>query len=144
MSESAIKIPGWFKVVAIVAFIWNLLGVAAYLIQVTMSEEAMAALPPEQAEVMMNTPAWATAGYALAVWFGALGTLMLILKRKLATPILVVSLIGIVIQQYHSFFVIDAVEIYGATAAIFPMIVLIVGLYLPWLSRSATAKGWLK
>ena len=144
MSENGTGIPGWFKVVAIIALVWNLLGVMAYIMQVTMSEEALAALPPEQAEVMMNTPAWATAGYALAVWFGALGSLFLILKRKIATPILIISLVGIVIQQYHSFFVIDGIEIYGATAAVFPLIVLAVGLYLPYLSRSATAKGWLR
>jgi hypothetical protein len=112
--------------------------------QVTMSEETLATLPSEQAEVILNTPAWATAGYALAVWFGALGSLLLVLKRKIATPLLIISLVGIVIQQYHSFFVIDALEIYGASAAILPLIVLIIGLYLPWLSRTATAKGWLK
>ena len=144
MTDNASKAPTWFKVVAIIAFIWNLFGVMAYLIQVTMSDETLATLPPEQVEVLQNTPAWATAGYALAVWAGALGTLMLILKKKLATPLLLLSLIGIVIQQYHSFFVIDAVAIYGAEAAILPVVVLAVGLYLPWFSRSATAKGWIR
>ena len=50
MTDNASKAPTWFKVVAIIAFIWNLFGVMAYLMQVTMSDETLATLPPKQVE----------------------------------------------------------------------------------------------
>lgn len=37
-----IKAPTWFWVIAVVALIWNLLGVAAYIMDVTMSAEDIA------------------------------------------------------------------------------------------------------
>ena len=43
MSEDTIKAPTWFTVVAAVLLVWNLLGVMAYISQVTMSPEALAA-----------------------------------------------------------------------------------------------------
>ena len=78
-----IKSPTWFMVVAVVLFIWNLLGVMAYVMQVTMSPEVMAALPEEQREMYENIPSWAMAAFAIAVHGGALGCLLLILKKKI-------------------------------------------------------------
>ena len=40
--------PKWFIIVAIVALIWNLFGVVAYIGRVTMSPETFEALPPDQ------------------------------------------------------------------------------------------------
>ena len=71
--------PKWFMVVAAVLLVWNLLGVMAYVMQVTMSPETLAALPQEQRQLYESTPAWATAAFAVAVNFGALGCVLLLL-----------------------------------------------------------------
>ena len=88
-------------------------------------------------------PTWATAAFAVAVWGGALGTLALILKKAWALPVLAASLIGIVVQMYHSMFVSSAMEVYGPGKFIMPIMVLAIGFYLVWLARSAKAKGWI-
>ena len=46
-------VPAWFRIVGVLALIWNLMGVSAYLMQVNMSEEDMAALPEAQ-----RVPPW--------------------------------------------------------------------------------------
>ena len=77
MSEKKIyKTPTWFMVVAVLLLVWNLLGVMAYIMQVTMSPETLAALPDAQRQLYENTPAWATAAFAIAVSGGALGCLL--------------------------------------------------------------------
>lgn len=50
-----------------------------------------------QAERLLfeSQPAWVIAAFAIAVWGGALGCLALLLRKKWAMPILLVSLIGI-------------------------------------------------
>ena len=59
--------PKSFWIIAAIALVWNLMGVAAYLMQMTMSDEAIAALPEAQRALHESTPAWATGAYALAV-----------------------------------------------------------------------------
>jgi len=84
MSEDTIKAPTWFNVVAAVMLVWNLLGVMAYIAQVTMTPETLAALPEAERQLYASTPVWATAAYAIAVNGGALGCLLLLLKKNLA------------------------------------------------------------
>ena len=81
---TTVRPPKWFWIVASIAFVWNLMGVAAYLMQVTMSDETLAALPAEQQALYASTPAWATGAFALAVFGGALGCLFLLLRKSWA------------------------------------------------------------
>ena len=135
--------PKWFMIVAILALIWNLFGVVAYIGRVTMSPEAFAALPADQQAYLESTPIWATAAFAFAVWGGALGALALVLKKAWAYPVLIVSLLGVLVQMVHSFFIAKSMEVYGPGAFIMPIMVLGIGFYLVWLARSAKAKGWI-
>ncbi|MDH4013213.1 MAG: hypothetical protein OEU33_04170, partial [Chromatiales bacterium] len=50
----------WFWILAIAALVWNLLGVMAYVMQVSMTEEALALLPEDQRVLYETVPAWAT------------------------------------------------------------------------------------
>ena len=143
MSETTrIKSPTWFMVVAVVLFIWNVLGVMAYIMQVTMSPEVMAALPDAQRELYENTPAWATAAFAVAVHGGALGCLLLILKKNLAGLLLQLSLAGVLVQMYHSFFMSENFDVFGPGAMVMPIMVMVIAIYLVTLAAKAKARKW--
>ena len=77
MNEEALngKPPTSFYVIAGAALIWDLLGVFAYVSQVRMSPEDLAALSEAQRMLIESTPAWSTAAFAIAVNGGALGSL---------------------------------------------------------------------
>ena len=141
--QSTSKAPVWFWVVGALALVWNLMGVMAYISQVTMSPETLAALPADQQELMQNVPAWATGAFAIAVFAGALGCLLLLLRKKLAIPVLGLSLLGILVQMVYNFFVSNSMEVYGPGAAIMPIMVIIIGAALVWLGRMAAEKGWI-
>lgn len=143
MSEEAKNgVPKWFTVVAAVLLVWNLLGVMAYIMQVTMSPDALAALPDAQREIIENTPDWATAAFAVAVNGGALGCLLLLLKRNLAGLFLQLSLAGVVVQMFHSFFMSRSIEVFGPGSLIMPVMVLIIAVYLVMLAAKAKARHW--
>jgi hypothetical protein len=133
-----------FWVVAIIALIWNGMGAAAYLSSVTMSPETLEALPEAQRNIITSTPAWATGAFALAVWGGLFGSLLLLMRKKLATPVLVASFAGIVVQMSHAFFMTNSIEVYGPGGMIMPVMVLAIGAYLIYFSRNATANGILQ
>jgi hypothetical protein len=134
--------PKWFMVVSVILLIWNLMGVMAYIAQVTMSPEALALLPDEQRQLYETTPAWATAAFAVAVNCGALGCLLLVLKRNLAGLFLQLSLAGVLVQMYHAFFMIKSYEVFGPGSLIMPVMVLIIAIYLVLLAVRAKTHRW--
>ena len=136
------KAPKWFMIVAAVLLVWNLLGVMAYIMQVMMTAETLAALPQEQRELYENTPAWATAAFAVAVNFGALGCVLLLLKRSLAGLFLQLSLAGVLVQMFHSFFMSKSFEVFGPGGLVMPVMVLVIAIYLVLLAAKAKTNRW--
>ena len=142
-TTGAVRAPRWFMVITIVALVWNLLGIVAYLMQVMMTHEALAALPEAQRMLYQDVPSWAIAAFAIAVHAGALGCLLLVLRKSLAVAVLWLSLIGALVQMYHSFFVANALEVLGPGGLVMPVLVIVVAIYLVVLARSAKGRGWL-
>lgn len=138
-----VKIPSWYWVVAVLAVVWNAMGVMAYLAQVNMTPEAMAALPEAQRLVFETTPAWANGAFAVAVFGGVLGSLLLLIRKKLATPVFIISLIAILVQMYHAFVMANSFEVFGPGGLIMPIMVVVFGIGLIGLSMMATKKAWL-
>ena len=87
------KPPIWFWVIAVVALVWNLMGVMAYIGQAYMTEAELNALPEVEQALYANYPAWATAAFAIAVFGGAIASIALLLRKKLAKTLFLISLI---------------------------------------------------
>ncbi|WP_416308464.1 hypothetical protein [Neptunicella sp. SCSIO 80796] len=143
MTDQNNNIPGWFMPVAIIAVVWNLMGVSAFVMHMMMTPEAIAALPAEEAALYDNMPLWATVAFAVAVFAGALGSLLLVIKKASAKPILVLSLIGVLVQMYHSLFMSNSIEVYGPGAMVMPVMVIVIACLLVWMARTGCQKGWL-
>lgn len=137
------KAPTWFTLVAVLAILWNLMGVMAYLGQAFMTQEMMEALPQEQQEAYSNVPAWATAAFALSVFGGLLGSLFLVLKKNIAGILLWISLVSIVINDIYNFMIIDSVSLFGMLPLIMQSIVLIVAIGLILMFKKAKSSNWI-
>jgi hypothetical protein len=138
------KLPAWFWAVAGVAVVWNLIGVGAYLAQVTMSEDALGALPEAQRQLVAATPAWVIGAFAIAVFAGLAGSLALSLRRGLATPILALSLVAVLAQTLYVFALSKTLAVMGASGAAMPVVVTVIAVALLWFSSMAKGKGWLR
>ena len=114
----------------------------AYIMQVMMSPETLAALPEEQRQLYENTPAWATAAFAVAVNFGALGCVLLLLRKNLAGLFLQLSLTGVLVQMFHSFFMSKSFEVFGPGGLVMPVMVIVIAIYLVVLAANANTKRW--
>ncbi len=132
-----------FWVISIVALLWNLAGVGAYMGQKLMSEETIAAMSQAEQDIISNTPMWYHIAFALAVWFGLLGCIGLLLKKKWAKPVFIISLVGIVFQMVYNLFISGALDIYGPGAAVMPVLVVLIGIFLIWYAGNCIKKGWL-
>ncbi|WP_191859594.1 hypothetical protein [Hanstruepera ponticola] len=133
----------WFWIVSIVALLWNLMGVNAYIQQAYRTEAVMSQLTTEQIALLDARPAWVTALFAIAVFAGAIGCLLLLLKKKLATSVLTVSFLAATIQQIW-WFTSDGPSLMDQfSGTIMPIMIIVVCALLVWFSRTSAAKGWI-
>lgn len=132
--------PMWFLAIAGLALIWNLMGVAAYLGQMTMD---MSVLPDAQRGYYESIPPWATAAFAIAVFAGVAGSVGLLLKKHWAIPVLVMSLVGVVVQVTHSLLLGNGLEVFGTSALIFPLLTLAIGLALIGFAVMSRNRAWI-
>ena len=143
MSEITNKPKSSFWIIGIITLIWNLMGVFAYITQVNMTPEIIAALPEAERALYENVPAWVTGVFAIAVFGGSLARPHAENSPKIATPIFIISLIGIIAQMVYNFGMSKAAEVYGPGGMVMPAMVVLIGIFLVWYSKQATAKGWL-
>lgn len=137
------SLPKWFWFAGGGALLWNLVGIAGYIADVTMSQEAVAALSEEQRALREATPLFITGAWAIAVFAGAAGSAALLVRKALATPLLSLSLGAVLVQFGYVFLGTKALAVYGATAAILPALITIIALLLVRFSMSAQRKNWI-
>nr|WP_298993185.1 hypothetical protein [uncultured Polaribacter sp.] len=132
-----------FWVISVLAIIWNLIGVIVYLGQAYMTDDMKAMMTEEQLAIIENSPIWATAAFAIAVWFGLLGSILLTLRKKLSKSVLYISLLGVIVQLIYNFFMSNAIEVYGTQGIIQPLITLAISLFLVSYAKQADKKDLL-
>jgi hypothetical protein len=135
--------PKWFRPVAIVALLWNLLGCFAYLSDVTLTPEDVAKMSAAQQALYASRPAWAVAATAFAVWGGALGCIGLILRKRWAPPLLLISFAGVIAQDIALFALTKAASQAGPAVIVLQGLVLVIAVALVVLGRRADSHGWL-
>lgn len=142
--EIAGKPPLSFWLIGGVALVWNLFGMYVYVNQVTATAASLAAggYTPEQIEFMMTIPRWATSVFAIAVTAGVLGSLFLLLRKGLATALFVISLAAVLVQNFNTFALNDALSVFGPAPAVIQAVVAIVAAALIWYASVARARGW--
>lgn len=142
-SKLTTKPPIWFWIVSVLALLWNAMGVMQYLGQAYNTEAFRANYTAEQLDLITNTPAWVVAAFAIAVFGGVLGCLLLLFRKKLAYTLFLISLIGVVIQMIYNLFIAKSVAIYGPSAVVMTLMIIVIALSLLRFSKLAVNKNWI-
>ena len=137
------KPPRSFYIIGWLALAWNILGVLAYVSQVTMSEEAINSLPDARREMLLATPSWIIAMYALATNTGALGCILLLLRKLWAQSVFIFSLACIITQFGYSIIFLDYFDVATGGEMVLAAVVVAIGIYLVLYARSSSEKGWI-
>lgn len=139
----AVPRPRSFWIIAVLALLWNLIGIAMFYMQIAMTPEQLAAMPAEQRAVYDATPSWLNAAFAVAVFGGALGALGLLLGKRWAVPMFLLSLLGLLVQMLGAYAVTPAWSAYGAAGLAMPILLVAIAVFLWLYSRKAAARGWI-
>lgn len=139
MIESTQNRVHWsFWVIGAVSLIWNGLGVVNFFAQ--MNPEILEMYRESERIMIEGRPAWATAGFVLAVFGGAIGSVLLLMKKSASFYLFVISLVGVVVAMSHSLGL--GIEFgRGEIVGIVVMPVALAG-FLIWYSLHAKRKGW--
>jgi hypothetical protein len=137
------RIPVWYRVLAVLGLLWNCLGVFSYLRSVGMLGDQLAGLDPAHLALARSIPAWVTGTFAVAVFAGLLGSLLMVAGKRLASPVLLLSLVAVIIQSAWVMFASNARAVEGAIALLVPACITLIAVLLVWLAAMGAARGWL-
>jgi hypothetical protein len=127
------RAPWHLWVVGIAALLWNAVGALDYVMTQTRNAQYMAGFTPEQLAFFYGIPAWTVAAWAIGVWGGVLGSLLLLLRKYLAEWVFLASLAGVVLTTFQNYVLSNGLEVMGGPgAAVFTAVIFLVtvGLYL--------------
>ena len=129
-------------IVGFLALIWNAIGAFDYVMTETHNAAYLAGLSPKVLEYIDNFPAWATAVWALAVWGGVVGSILLLLRKRLAVWVFGVSLVAMVLTTVYQYGLSNGLEVMtGAGPKVFTCVIFVIALGLFLYSRRLAAKG---
>lgn len=131
-----------FWVISVVALLWNLMGVSQYIQQAYNTESFRAMYTSEQLLLMDATPAWATAAFAIAVFSAALGCISLLLRKKWAYSLFVVSFIAIIVQNIDGCMRYSFSD-FDSFALSMTIMIPLFAIFLIWYSKKAISKNWI-
>lgn len=128
-----------FWVIGAFALLWNIGGSINYFMQ--MDPEMVSAYRESERAIIIDRPVWATSGFAIGVFGGALASLLLLLRRSTAFYLFLASLLGVVVTMIHTVSV--DYDFSVGEMVVFILLPLLVAGFLVWYAKYAERKGWL-
>ncbi len=132
-------IPGWFKVAAIAALLWEIFGCVMFVSQVTADPMS---LPLDQRAMWGATPKWSIAAYGVAVGLGLIGAIFLVMRKRQAASLLLISLLAVVVQFSPLLLKRELREMVSSDALLFPFVILMVCYGIYQLAHTANKRRW--
>jgi len=145
MSDSNAAVPMHLWIVGVLSLLWNAMGGFDYTMTQTQNAEYMANFTPEQLEFFYGVPTWFVACWAVAVWGGVLGSLLLLMRKKLAVTVFGFSVVSMIATTVYSYGIADGMKVMGEGAALaFSAAIFIIAVFLFIYSRKLSDGGVLR
>lgn len=124
---------------------WNGFGCVDYTMTQLQGDVWLTSMGMTQAQLdyFHAMPAWTHGAWAIGVWGGLLGAVLLLLRRKWALHAFVVSFLGWAAGAVYAFALSDGIEAMGP---MWPMQIVIGGacLFFIWYARMMSGRGVLR
>ena len=129
----------YLKTILIILLVWNIIGILFFLQDVFIDPKV---LTENQLEFRSRFPFWIKIIYAIAVFGGTIGTFGLIKRKSWSHSIVIVSMLAVIIQMYHSIFIANSLEFLGNSAEILPTIIIVLSIVLAWIAETYKRNNW--
>lgn len=145
-TQTRIKTPWHLWVVGVVAVLFNSIGVYDFVMSMTQGSAYMASAGMTQAQIAhyQQMPAWMTADWAVGVFGALLGSVLILLRHRLAWPVLAVSLAAFLLSLAYTYVLTDGGEIMGSQMAIMSAVIAGLLAFFIWYAWMMTRRGVLR
>jgi len=140
MNDKKVSEVHWsFWAIGAVGLIWNVLGAINFVVQ--MNPDSLSAYREVEQALIVGRPAWATVAFAIAVFGGALGCVLLLLRKSVAYYFFIASLLGVIVAMIHAL----GTDIDFGLGEILGIILMPLGVaaFLIWYSKHAKSRAWM-
>ena len=140
------RTPWHIWVVGLVALIWSAGGALDYVMTQTRNEGYLAGFNEAQLAFFHSFPTWSVATWALSVWLGVVGALLLLLRSRFSAWAFGMSLLATLATSVQSFVLseVSMVTIMGPEAAAFSAAIVVIALMLWRYAKRMTRAGVLR
>jgi hypothetical protein len=139
MNDKTLSGVRWtFWLIGTIGFVFNLMGCINFISQ--MNADMVASMPEAYRAIVESRPAWGTVAFTIAVFGGALGCLLLLLRKSVAFYVFIASLVGAVAAQIP----LVSMACFPVEALIGGLSQVVIGALLIWYSKRAERRGWIR
>jgi hypothetical protein len=136
------KTPWHLWLVGILALLWNSFGAMDYLMTQTQNQNYMASLSQQQLDYFYVQPLWMVCAWAIAIWSSVLASILLLLRKKMATPVFLLAWVGLLTTCLHTYVLSNGYEVMGGNSALaFSALLFVIAGSLFFYSRAMANKG---
>jgi hypothetical protein len=141
MTDARARTPWHLWLVGTIAVLFNAIGVFDFVMSKTQGADYMssAGMTPDQIAHYQAMPIWMTIVWAVGVFGAFLASFLLLLRRKLALPVFVLSLAAFLINLLYNYVLTDGGSLMGQQMVITSAIITGLLVFFSWYSRVMAA-----
>lgn len=144
------RTPVHLWIVGFLGLLWNGFGAFDYLMTRTQRAAWIDRMMPgvDGARYMAyidGFPVWVSVAWGLGVWGGLLGAILLLMRKAIAAPVLLVSFLGALLGiGWQILNPVDIPDMSAGANAVMPYVVIVIALALWLYARAQAGKGVLR
>jgi len=129
--------PWHLWLIGILGGLWSSMGVVSFMLTQMKVEAVMSRFPPQQREYFESFPWWAVAFWAISVFGGVIGCLLLLLDKRLAFQVLLASLIGAIVVNLGGLFLLGGLQVMRDTGGLgLSAVPIVIAAFLAYYARA--------
>lgn len=137
--------PVHLWIVGILALLWNGYGCYDYVMTTTGDEAFLAQFPAEWIAYWDGLPAWTTGAWAIGVWGGLLGAILLLMRSRYSLWAFALSFLGALLGLGYQMLGADMpASMTEGAMGIVPWGIILFAAFLLWYSWAMQMKGVLR
>ena len=146
MTDETVKAPWHLWLVGVIALLFNSIGVFDFVMSMAQGAQyqASAGMTPDQIAHYQQMPGWMTAVWAVGVFGAFLASILLLLRRRGALPVFVVSLAAFLISLLYTYVLTNGGAVMGQEMAIASAVIAGLLVFFSGYARTMTQRGVLR